>query len=151
MTKIHVNRLSSPLISWSLIFAFAVGFSPVVLAQETNETNDAESTVETDAVESELASENSPPVEENDTEEVEPVEETPQDFNELKETQVVETANGVVQASIEDIATFKQSYKRYRDRIEEFRQETLQLVELQHQEGKSAIQSQYSDKLMSLQ
>ena len=47
--------------------------------------------------------------------------------------------------SLQDIAAFKQSYKRYRLRINDFREETLSMVELQRQQAFETLREQYTE------
>ena len=60
-------------------------------------------------------------------------------------------ANGELQApTVQDIAAFKQSYKRYRGRINEFREETLSMVEIQRQEAFDLLREQYTEPVSKL-
>ena len=60
-------------------------------------------------------------------------------------------ANGDLQApTVQDIAAFKQSYKRYRGRINEFREETLSMVEIQRQEAFDLLREQYTEPVSKL-
>lgn len=61
------------------------------------------------------------------------------------------SAEGVQTATVQDIAAFKQSYKRYKGRINDFRQETLLMVELQRQEAFDILREQYTKPLSLLE
>ena len=82
------------------------------------------------------------------------VEEPPKDFETLiQRTGLARngSTSGVETATVQDIAAFKQSYKRYRDRLEEFNSETLEMVEIRHAEGRQNIVDKYDESLTKLE
>lgn len=117
------------------------------IEETSSGTLDSDST--TDSSESNVSSDNVAEDSETESEE-----ETPKDFETLMQrtgltgqgaTSVVETA------TVQDIAAFKQSYKRYRDRLDEFSAETIEMVEIRHAEGRNNIVDKYDEPLSKLE
>ncbi len=61
------------------------------------------------------------------------------------------STDGLRPPTVQDIAAFKQAYKRYRQRINDFRQETLSMVEIQRQEAFDLLREQYTEPLSLLE
>ena len=55
------------------------------------------------------------------------------------------------QPTEEDLAAFRQSYKRYSDRMNDFRTETLEMVEVTKQDALATIQAEYAGSMTELE
>ena len=68
----------------------------------------------------------------------------------LEKDSTIADRGDLLAPTVQDIAAFKQSYKRYRSRINEFREETLSMVEIQRQEAFDLLREQYTEPVSKL-
>jgi tetratricopeptide (TPR) repeat protein len=147
---------------WSLIlslyllptqpsFAQETDDSEVPPSDESTEISDTETTVE-----SAESSEDGSIDDDNSAEEVDSATESSvvnsvgNDEEGFDPQHQLASADGLLAPTVQDIAAFKQSYKRYRNRINEFREETLSMVEIQRQEAFDLLREQYTEPVSKL-